>query len=120
MAIKVTAEMLRERFKVTPEKMDQAIQILVKLYKPLKIYVFGSYARGQQDSGSDVDLMIVVPEFTAHPWEMASQGYGSLSDVHMPVDLVLYDQVRFNQYCDNPTSFCSEIIKTGRLLYEQS
>ena len=41
MAIKVTTEMLRERFKVTPEKVDQAIKILVELYKPLKIYVFG-------------------------------------------------------------------------------
>ena len=120
MAPKITTEILRERFKVTPEKVAQAIKILVELYNPLKIYVFGSYAQGKQDSSSDVDLMIIVPEFTKQPWEMISQGYGSLSDVHMAVDLILYDKTRFDQHSANPTSFCTQIIKTGKLLYEKS
>ena len=120
MPTKVTTESLRERFKITPEKVDQAIKTLVKLYNPLKIYVFGSYARGKQDDGSDVDLMIIVSEFTNHPWEMISEGYGSLSDVHMSVDLILYDKARFDQHKEDPTSFCTQIIKTGKLLYEKS
>ncbi len=120
MSTKITTETLRERFKITPEKVDQAINTLIKLYNPLKIYVFGSYAHGKQDYGSDVDLMIIVPEFTSHPWEMVSQGYGSLSSIHMPVDLILYDKARFDQYKEISTSFCSQIIKTGKLLYEKS
>jgi predicted nucleotidyltransferase len=120
MTSKITTETLKERFKITPEKVDQAVKILIKLYNPLKIYVFGSYAQGKQDHGSDVDLMIILPEFTNHPWEMASQGYGSLSDVHMAVDLILYDKARFEKYSTNPTSFCTKIIKTGKLLYEKS
>lgn len=120
MSTKITTEMLRERFKITPEKVAMAVKILIKLYNPLKIYVFGSYAQGKQDHGSDVDLMIILPEFTNPPWEMISQGYGSLSDVHMAVDLIVYDKARFDKFSTNPTSFCNQIIKTGKLLYEKS
>lgn len=120
MSTKITSASLRERFKITPEKVDLAVQALVKLYNPLKIYVFGSYASGKQDYGSDVDLMIVLSEFTNHPWEMVSEGYGSLSEVNMPVDLVLYDKARFDHHKQDPASFCTQIIKTGKLLYEKS
>jgi predicted nucleotidyltransferase len=120
MTTKITTESLQERFKITPEKVNLAIQILVKLYNPLKIYVFGSYAQNKQNHGSDVDFMIVIPEFTNHPWEMVSQGYGSLSDVHMAVDLVLYDKIQFDKHCANSTSFCTQILQTGKLLYEKS
>lgn len=120
MSEKITTESLNERFKITPEKLDQAIQVLVKLYNPLKIYLFGSYVHGRADISNDVDLFIVIPEFTSEPWKMTSNGYGALESVLMPIDLILYDQKKFEENKAITTSLCSHILKTGKLLYEKS
>ncbi|MBP6892082.1 nucleotidyltransferase domain-containing protein [Candidatus Babeliales bacterium] len=60
MSSKITTEFLQERFKITPEKIDKAVKILIKLYNPLKIYVFGSYVQGTHDHGSYVDFLFLI------------------------------------------------------------
>jgi uncharacterized protein len=56
---------------------------LVKLYgKRLKgVYLFGSYARGDQDSQSDVDVLIVLSHYDRYPLEIqhTSELIGALS-----------------------------------------
>ena len=36
---------------------------LVDEFDPLKVILFGSQARGDADRGSDVDLLVIVPEY---------------------------------------------------------
>lgn len=41
---------------------------LIRVYGPLLrgVYLFGSYARGQQHAESDVDVLIVLDDFTSY------------------------------------------------------
>ena len=39
--------------------LKQIVEILVKEYQPEKIILFGSYAYGQPDEASDIDLFIL-------------------------------------------------------------
>ncbi len=39
--------------------IEQIVTCIVEQYRPEKIILFGSYAYGQPDTGSDVDLLIV-------------------------------------------------------------
>lgn len=41
--------------------LREATERLVKAFHPLRILVFGSYARGEQRPGSDLDLLVVLP-----------------------------------------------------------
>ena len=49
---------------------------LQKIYGPrLKgLYLFGSYARGEQDSESDVDILVVLDRFTSYSDEIKRTG----------------------------------------------
>jgi predicted nucleotidyltransferase len=50
---------------------------LVKIYgSRLKgLYLFGSYARGEQDSESDVDVLVVLEDFTSYFAEVERAGH---------------------------------------------
>ena len=43
-----------------PEMMEEAIRLDFEGYGPLSIVLFGSYARGDQNETSDVDVMVVA------------------------------------------------------------
>ena len=45
---------------LTEATIKQAVQrIAAAAYAPIKVILFGSYARGDADEGSDLDLMVV-------------------------------------------------------------
>jgi predicted nucleotidyltransferase len=47
------------------EEIDNIVEQLVRLYKPIKVILFGSLAQGQINESSDIDLFIIkndVPE----------------------------------------------------------
>ncbi|NTU46432.1 nucleotidyltransferase domain-containing protein [Candidatus Roizmanbacteria bacterium] len=49
------------------EKIQSSIKIFVqrvqKKYKPKKVILFGSYARGEANSYSDIDILVVADTF---------------------------------------------------------
>jgi predicted nucleotidyltransferase len=45
--------------------IDQAVKSLVQVLKPRKVYLFGSCAAGRFHDGSDIDLLVVVPDESA-------------------------------------------------------
>jgi predicted nucleotidyltransferase len=47
--------------------LNSVVERLVTLYRPERIYLFGSVARGDAGPDSDYDLMIVVPDSTPQP-----------------------------------------------------
>ncbi len=45
------------------EAIEFAVQrLVIAAHAPLKVILFGSYARGDADAGSDVDLLVVERE----------------------------------------------------------
>ena len=52
--------------------LQEAARVLGEAARPAKVILFGSYARGDADEGSDVDFLVIEPE-VAHPGEEAVQ-----------------------------------------------
>ena len=47
----------------TDSKVVQSlVQSIVDVVHPLKIILFGSYARGETNPDSDIDFLVVMPE----------------------------------------------------------
>ena len=44
------------------ETLKEIVDRLVRGMEPDSIYLFGSQARGQTDPGSDIDLLLVLPD----------------------------------------------------------
>ena len=45
--------------------LEHAVKVIFELAKPIRIVLFGSRARGESTSDSDIDLLVIVPDGTA-------------------------------------------------------
>ena len=63
-------------------------EIIVERFQPDKIILFGSQARGDADEGSDVDLLVVMPDDVDRR-ETAVQIHSAVADLPMPKDIIV-------------------------------
>jgi len=94
----------------------QIVQRIVQEVHPLRIILFGSRARKEQDPESDVDLLIVMPE-GAPKRQTAHRLYRKLRGLSVAVDLVVTTESDLDREKDNPGLIYRTILQEGRLLY---
>jgi uncharacterized protein len=62
--------------------------------KPVKrVYLFGSYARGEAKENSDVDLGIIMDDSRMSLWKFAGLALGLEERLNKKIDLVEIDQM---------------------------
>src|SRR5258708_21405567 len=50
---------------VETDVIPAMVRRIVDEFQPLKVILFGSFARGEAGRDSDVDLLVILPEFTS-------------------------------------------------------
>ena len=105
---------------ISNEIIQSVTQKLVATYNPVAIYLFGSYAWGKPDSGSDLDLLIVVDKSDKKPHLRSEAGSEALWDIKVPKDLLIYTKDEFVQRIDDVTTLCHKIKKEGKVLYARA
>ena len=77
--------------------LPQIRDIIVRHFKPLKLIVFGSHARGEAREESDIDLLVVMPEGTKKlPTSQAI--YGALAPLQVAKDIVITSPNEIEEY----------------------
>ena len=88
----------------TIDEIKQIVFPIAKKYGVEKVYLFGSYARGEASSDSDVDLFITNYQRTI-PFALANMLADFEETLNKPVDLVTQTSIisnqRFNDFSDN-------------------
>lgn len=78
------------------QQMTQKIAEYFKTQPVLKAWLFGSYSRGEETPGSDVDILF-VPDYSSKPFTLFTHG-GMLMDLQellgREVDLVVEGSLR--------------------------
>lgn len=87
-------------------------------FKPQKIILFGSYARGNPRPESDVDLLIVM-DTPLKERQQSLQIRRSLG-VLFGLDLIVRTPKRLEQRLKMGDSFLQDVLKEGKVLYESS
>lgn len=87
-------------------------------FKPQKIILFGSYARGNPRPESDVDLLIVM-DTPLKERQQSLQIRRSLG-VLFGLDLIVRTPKRLAQRLKMGDSFLQDVLKEGKVLYESS
>ncbi len=105
---------------ISSHTIDEVKNCLIKLYKPTEIYLFGSYAWGNPDEESDLDLLVVVEEQPANRHQLLVAGHRALIDVDAPTDIVIYTKDEFEKLANDITTLGYKIKHKGKRIYAKA
>ena len=101
-------------------KINSAIKDLCRQivmdFKPQKIILFGSYARGTPTEDSDLDFLVVMP-FKGRSVDQAIKIRRRIS-TEMPLDLMVRTPQQIERRLKMNDFFIKEVIDQGHILYE--
>ena len=96
----------------------QLIAKIVREYKPQKIVLFGSYAYGEPDEDSDIDLLI-VKDTDKRPIERWMEVKRLLRDRNRRISVspLVYTPKELEERLAIKDFFIQEVLKKGKVLY---
>lgn len=92
------------------------VQRIVEEIHPLRIIIFGSAARNEMEKGSDIDLLVVMPEGT-HRRHTAQFLYRNIRGVEVPFDILVASPSDLEKHKDNIGLIYRTILQEGRVVY---
>ena len=104
---------------ISEVRIQEAVRLLKEAANPVKIILFGSYARGEPSEDSDLDFLVVEKELKARRMEMVRLRR-VLSPLRMPVDIIVVSAYIFEGWADTPGTVIYEAALEGRVMYEAS
>jgi len=94
-------------------------------FNPYLIVLFGSYAYGNPDSSSDIDLLVVTgDDFVPENFSEHSKLYMKISRALRPIkeevaiDLIVQTIPMYRKFLELNSSFAKEITSKGIVIYE--
>jgi predicted nucleotidyltransferase len=90
--------------------LRQFSHLLKTKHKVKRVYLYGSFARGDFHEGSDIDL-IIVGEFEG---KMPQRIARILDLTSLPIEPLVYSEAEFEQMKERP--FLKEVMATAREL----
>ena len=100
--------------------VEQIRDILVNEYQPDKIILFGSQARGEAQSDSDVDMLVISDEEKGMPrYKRGLDVRVKLAAVPVPKDILFYSTDEFEKWRGVKHTFVETVLNEGVVLYER-
>ena len=102
------------------EAIQSAVKRMVAAASgPSRVILFGSYARGTAEEGSDLDLMVVERELTdkAKEYLLLREALGRVAP-GVGVDLLLYPLAEFERRSQVPGTILFEARMEGKVLHD--
>lgn len=95
----------------------QLLKLAVELYKPARIIIFGSQARGDWRADSDLDLLIIEPEVTQKMGALNVEAFKR--KIRIRFDAVVALNKTLEEGIKDPLSVYSLAIKEGIEVYRK-
>jgi predicted nucleotidyltransferase len=103
--------------KISPAIQKEITHRLVDEFEPEAIYLFGSYAWGQPEPESDLDLLVIVKNSRQKPLQRAVRAQHSLRGVPVAVDVLVKTGAEVERYRNVHASLEAQILEEGKLIY---
>lgn len=98
-------------------KLDEVVRRLVATYRPERIYLFGSHARGDSGADSDYDLLVVVPDAMPAAERTGGRAYTALWGLGVSVDVLVWTRAAFDGRLHLRASLPATVVREGKLLH---
>lgn len=102
------------------KEMDRITEIIQDKYKPEKIILFGSLARGELREGSDID-MLIIKDSNKKKYARVLDVLNLIKDIdrRLPYAPIVLSRREFEQGLQEKGYFFRQILKDGQVLYEK-
>ncbi len=89
---------------------------IVRQFHPERIVLFGSQARGEAGTRSDIDLLVIVSEVESRR-RLAADIYDALTGIPVATDVVVVTSDDIERYADAGGTIVQPALEDGVLLY---
>lgn len=97
--------------------LEDIVSAIEGLLPEARIYLFGSYATGEQKRDSDLDLCVVAPSFNMRRTDIRFQIRNAIKDkTKLPLDVLAYTSEEFEERAKSRSTLQYTILKKGVLL----
>ena len=97
------------------DQINSITNQLIQKYKPVKIILFGSGAKGQMSPDSDLDFFIVKDDNKDHYHRMVE--VSGLVEKDIAADFIIYTPQELSERLRLGDTFIKSIVSEGRVLY---
>ncbi|MFC1974909.1 nucleotidyltransferase domain-containing protein [Chloroflexota bacterium] len=101
---------------ISEETIQEATRRLAKAAMPEKIFLFGSYARGDAREKSDLDFLVVERKVKNRRKEMVRL-HDTIRSMRIPVDILVVSQSTFDEWANVPGTIIHKAVSEGKLCY---
>ena len=99
------------------KKVRQLVNALLP-YKPERLYLFGSWARSEEDELSDIDVVVIKD--SSSPFFDRLREVSSLLPAEIGgLDILVYTPKEFSRMQREGNAFVDMILEEGSLIYER-
>ncbi len=98
-------------------QLAELVRRLVAAYRPERVFLFGSRARGEAGPDSDYDLLVVVPDDSAVDRTRSRLGYQALRGTGVAADVVVWRRSSFERRAHVRTSLPYTALHEGVVLH---
>jgi hypothetical protein len=101
------------------QAIEEITRRLVEFYSPVRIYLFGSEARGDAGPDSDLDFLVVVPDDAPEDKLNPGAGRRAVWGTGFAKDIVPWRKSDFEDRAAwVKSSLPATVVREGKLLYE--
>ncbi len=100
-----------------PNRLRRIIEHL-RAWDPERVYLFGSWARGEGDESSDIDLVVIM-ESEVPFLERSARVMKSLPGSLGGIDLLAYTADEFRRMLGDGNAFAEMLLEEGKVVYER-
>lgn len=97
--------------------LKEALDKIVPLFNPERVFLFGSFAFGNPDSDIDIDLLVIMDTHLP-PYERAAPIRKALQDIGIPFDIIVRTPFEFARSQDVIGTIAYTALHKGKTVYE--
>ncbi len=102
-----------KRKRIPQKAIDQVVEQIVEKFKPQKIILFGSYARGNPRPESDVNLLVMETPLRESKQSLEIRRH---LNVMFGLDLIVHTPKRLKERVDMGDWFLRDVLTEGKIL----
>jgi predicted nucleotidyltransferase len=117
--IESNEEILLKHTIINEKTIKDIVDKIAVFYNPDKVILFGSYAEGNPNYDSDLDILI-IKESDKPRYQRSNEIRKYLLGTMLPMDILVYTEKELDDEMKIDYSFIHQAMKTSIILYERN